>query len=1315
MDIGRVEYASQRTDIVVTGEGQTSCYRLNSAHTVGSLNLPRQSLSIENLHERYPYLRDVPVASYEKAVPRVLIGLDNIELFSPLECRTGGSGEPIAVRCLLGWTIYGPVSTGSVIPGIVSVHRCGCDGDQELNDLVRKQYELEEAGISSFPLLEPAEERRARKMLESTTVKVDGRYETGLLWKSDNTQLPDSRSMALSRMRSLEIKLAKNPELRSNVHNQINEYISKGYAHKATEEELAAMNKHQVWYLPLNVVSHPKKPGKKRLVWDAAACVNGISLNSQLLKGPDQLVTLPSIICKFRERSIGFGGDVREMFHQLRMRQSDKRFQLFLFRFDNSKPPDVYVMDVATFGATCSPCSAMYVMRLNADTCKEEFPDASAAIKEKTYMDDYYDSLDTPQEAGIRAVQVREIHARAGFEMRNWVSNSPKVLGMLGEEDAKKSLQIATDTQMSERVLGMTWEPTEDVFLFSIDLHESLIDYIQGSRRPTKRATLRCIMSFFDPLGLLSPYLIHGKIIMQDLWRAGTDWDEEIGDDLFSKWCEWTKLLSKLNCVKVPRCYFGHVRPEDLSDLQLHVFTDASEQAYGCAAYLRSVSEGKVRCTLVMARSKVAPLKAMSIPRMELQAAVLGSRLMDSVCTNHSLKITKRYLWTDSSTVLSWIRSDHRKFKTYVAHRIGEILSLTQPEQWNWIASQKNIADCLTKWCKETEPTSDGRWFNGPDFLYTPEECWPTKDTGLSRAEEELRPRFVLHHTTCPMPGGIIDVSRFSKWETLLRTVALVKRFISNCKLRLKGLPIEAVIVTEKVLKSATWSVPALQTPLRQREFLEAENLLFRIAQSDSYPDESEILLQNRDKASDKWLNLEKSSVLFKKSPFADEYGVLRVEGRTAHAMYADFDARFPIIMPRNHHLTLLLLNHYHRRYGHANRETVVNQVRQRFEISNLRTTIDKAVKGCQWCKIKKCKPQPPRMAPLPEQRLTPYIRPFSYVGLDYLGPLEVVVGRRREKRYVAVFTCLVVRAVHLEVAYDLSTPSCIMAIRRFVRRRGSPVEIFSDNGTNFVGASRILAEQIRRINLDCADTFTDAKTKWTFNPPGAPHMGGVWERMVRSVKEAMRALDDGRKLDDEVLVTVLAEAESFINSRPLTYMPQESGGTEALTPNHFIFGNSSGAHNPLRTPVDLAEALRNSYMRSQYLSDTMWDRWLKEYFPAMNKRSKWFCDTKPVEVGDLVYVTEGKRRTWVRGKVEELIINKDGRVRQVMVKTASGTFKRPVVKLAVMEILDDCESRANRREIPPDSRGGACYGNTENPLSPTEPGAQALGDTSRE
>lgn len=298
----------------------------------------------------------------------------------------------------------------------------------------------------------------------------------------------------------------------------------------------------------------------------------------------------------------------------------------------------------------------------------------------------------------------------------------------------------------------------------------------------------------------------------------------------------------------------------------------------------------------------------------------------------------------------------------------------------------------------------------------------------------------------------------------------------------------------------------------------------------------------------------------------------------------------------------------------------------------------------------------------------------------------------------MAVFTCLVTRAVHLEVAHNLSTDSCVMAIRRFVRRRGPPIEIFSDNGTNFVGANNELVKQIKTINSECAETFTDARTKWSINPPSAPHMGGVWERMVRSVKEAIRALDDGRKLNDEILMTVLAEAEGFINSRPLTYMPQESADSEAITPNHFLLGNSSGAQDPLRTPVDLAATLRSSYQRSQFLSDAIWKRWLKEYFPTLNKRSKWFSDGKPVQVGDLVYVAEGSRRTWMRGKVMQVITGKDGRVRQAIIRTAGDKeLKRPVAKLAVMEV-GGSGSCTEPRDPHQDLRGGGCSGTTVPP-----------------
>ncbi|XP_055591132.1 uncharacterized protein LOC129743184 [Uranotaenia lowii] len=335
-------------------------------------------------------------------------------------------------------------------------------------------------------------------------------------------------------------------------------------------------------------------------------------------------------------------------------------------------------------------------------------------------------------------------------------------------------------------------------------------------------------------------------------------------------------------------------------------------------------------------------------------------------------------------------------------------------------------------------------------------------------------------------------------------------------------------------------------------------------------------------------------------------------------------------------------------------------------------------------------------MVPLPEQRLTPYVRPFQYTGLDYLGPVEVTVGRRREKRYVAVFTCLVVRAVHIEVAHSLSKDSCIMAIRRFVQKRGPPSEIFSDNGTNFVGASRELQKQLRDIHLECADTFTNARTNWLFNPPIAPHMGGVRERMVRSIKVSMEALDDGRKVNDEILLTVLAETESLINARPLTYMPQGTSENQALTPNHFILGFSTrdAGTDPIRKPIELNKTLQSSYLRSQYLAGTVWSRWIMEYFPSLNKRPKWIEEMNPVKEGELVYIAEGNRRSWVRGRISKLLPNKDGRVRRVIVETSSGPLRRAVATLARMEI-GSSEPGPSPGGTEPASRGGGCSATT--------------------
>lgn len=248
------------------------------------------------------------------------------------------------------------------------------------------------------------------------------------------------------------------------------------------------------------------------------------------------------------------------------------------------------------------------------------------------------------------------------------------------------------------------------------------------------------------------------------------------------------------------------------------------------------------------------------------------------------------------------------------------------------------------------------------------------------------------------------------------------------------------------------------------------------------------------------------------------------------------------------------------------------------------------------------------------------------------------------------------------------------MAVRRFVARRGAPLEIFSDNGTNFHGANNQLRQELAERSKHLATVFTNTQTRWTFNPPSAPHMGGAWERMVRSVKAAIGTiLEDKRRPTDEILETVIVEAESMINTRPLTYVPLESADQEALTPNHFIFGNSNGAKQPPIEPVDYRTTLRSGWKQAQHLSDAIWSRWIKEYLPVISRRSKWCEEVKELEEGDLVLVINGSvRNQWTRGRIEKVIPGRDGRVRQALVRTRTGIMRRPSVKLALLDVLDE-------------------------------------------
>lgn len=746
-------------------------------------------------------------------------------------------------------------------------------------------------------------------------------------------------------------------------------------------------------------------------------------------------------------------------------------------------------------------------------------------------------------------------------------------------------------------------------------------------------------MKIFDPAGFLSCLTIRSKILLQEVWRANIGWDECIPEPQIRKWAEWTELLQRSNITIPRRCVI-----EKEGNFELHLFCDASEAACCVIAYLQENTHTEKHITFLISKCKVAPLKPLSIPRLELQAALMAARLATTIKKEMQSKIARTTYWTDSTTVLCWLRTDPRNYSAFVANRLGEIDELTSIREWRWVPTKLNPADIGTRDVEMPDLAPTGRWFSGPPFLTAPVAEWPREKEPIIRPDHqtlEVRPQYV--GVTIMMEQSLPDVQRFSSWRRLIRTTGWVLRFIKQCQ------------------AGPTRSAGG---PLRAEEVHAAELLWVKHSQMDSFgPD---IRAAQRDEAPPL------SSRLRTLTPFLGPDGALRMGSRLQALQDVHNDVRTPVILDGDHLYTRLLIHHFHKEAAHTSTETTMAKIRGSFFILKLRTNLRRIAHDCIVCRTRKSRPVPPLMGSLPAARLAHHTLPFTHCGLDYFGPMEVTIGRRREKRYGALFTCLSTRAVHLELANSLSTDSAIMAIQRMSARRGQPVYMYSDNGTNFHGSERELKDALQSISQDprMRDFICTNHTTWKFNTPVAPHMGGAWERLVRSVKRALTATLRERFPKEETLLTALAEAEFTINSRPLTHLSVDPRDEEPLTPNHFLLG--SAGHRPhlsLYTAKEEEVCLRKQWRVSQQLADMFWRRWLKEYLPTIAARQKWNQPCPPLKTGDLVLIVEptAPRNTWPRGRIIEAVPAADGQVRTVKVKTSTGVYTRPAVKIAVL------------------------------------------------
>ena len=603
----------------------------------------------------------------------------------------------------------------------------------------------------------------------------------------------------------------------------------------------------------------------------------------------------------------------------------------------------------------------------------------------------------------------------------------------------------------------------------------------------------------FDVLGWFVPSTIKVKILLQRVWELGIKWDEPVPETILSVWKVWRLQLSLLKQVSISRCYF----PKDAAivSYQVHGFCDDSEEAYSGVVYLRMLDlEGNVHVSLVMSKTKVAPIKRISIPRLELCGAQVLAKLLHHVKDVLQLSASNVYAWTDSEIVLHWLSGNPRRFKTYVGNRVSDIISTIAPEKWSHVPSAQNPADCASRGILPSELIEHELWWNGPSWLKSEPSCWPKwRPTSVELPVDEEREISLV--TVLFPKEPVVPFDRYSSLSHLVRIVAWVLRFVNNCK------PLSECNLVKKT--------SYLTTP----ELLAAERYLIKSSQCEFA---TELALLNAKKP------LPRGNRLISLRPFIDKSGVLRVGGRESNASLS-YVQTHPAILHGKHPFTKMLILSEHLRLLHAGPTLVLASLSRRFHASSMKKTVRSVVRKCTTCRRFSARPSPQLMGQLLGERVTPGTV-FEKVGVDYAGPVLVKYGTVRKptvlKAYICVFISLTVKAVHLEVVSSLTSEAFVAALRLFVARRGHPSLIWSDNGTNFVGANRELREMHQfLLRGDVQHTIVNFCSsigiEWKFIPEHSPHFGGLWEAAVKSTKKHLRRIVGDVKLTFEELATV--------------------------------------------------------------------------------------------------------------------------------------------------------------------------------------------------
>ena len=803
-----------------------------------------------------------------------------------------------------------------------------------------------------------------------------------------------------------------------------------------------------------------------------------------------------------------------------------------------------------------------------------------------------------------------------------------------------KPLDLVKDSLPPERALGIYWHVEDDAFGFDVDVSRL------SAMPHTRRGILSVIASIYDPLGVISPFIMMTKIVLQELSRMQIKWDEKIPHMLQKTWNKWLQYLPLLSTFKIRRCLkspsLGRV-----AHVELHHFADASERGYGTASYIRIIDvSGRIECSLLGSKSRLAPIRSISIPRLELSAAVLAVRVNHSMIRALCASIDRVFFWTDSTAVLRYIRNTTSRFHVFVANRLAVIHDGSDPEQWHHVRSEDNPADYVSRGQVGPNFVNNSQWKDGPRFLWLTKNIKTTYTDDLALLEDDSEVKRTSR-AVCSLQVVSDElhpirrlINYYSSCGRLTRAIAWLLRL----KVYLRG-------------KSDTQHHDMRIGSLHN--LTEAEHIVLKHEQECVFgQDRLEVLVGH----------LRKGSGVIRLDPeIRDE--LLCIGGRLRNSDL-DISMKHPILLPAKGKVTELLIQAVHEKVGHGGRQHVLSELRKQFWVIKGNSAVRRVLARCFRCRRICRQPEKQKMANLPHDRVSAFDPPFTNTGTDLFGPFFVSRGRSQVKKYGVIFSCLSTRAVHIEVACSLSTDSFICAFRRFLARRGSVKIIRSDQGTNLVGAKRELDRELRHLADHSAEVTTEMqrkKVQWILNPPQASNFGGAWERMIRSVRKILDFLIYLQKLTDETLQTFLCEVEYILNSRPLMPVSADPRDLNPLTPNDILLPRAVTMPAGLFREKDLHS--KKLWRQAQYLADQFWVQWRTEYAPLLQERTR--QRPRPnISVGDvvvlLIILCQG-RGQWPFALVKSLRVSSDGLVRSANVERNGKSTRRPVNKMVLV------------------------------------------------